>query len=74
LSRAVVVGISATRWTPNFGDLSRTEAELRGLKAMVDELRQARDAWQAQAERATLALAGPKLEPERRPWWRRLVG
>ena len=37
------------------------EAELRGLKALVDELRQARDAWQSQSERTTLALTG--LQP-----------
>lgn len=49
------------------------EAELAGLKAMVDELRQSRDqaqrqadSWQQQAERATIALAAPT-----RPWWRR---
>jgi excisionase family DNA binding protein len=51
------------------------EADLRGLKEMVAELKQARDAWQEQAERATMVLTGPK--PERRPllptWlpWRR---
>jgi hypothetical protein len=37
------------------------EAEIRGLKALVDELRQSRDAWQTQSERTTLALTG--LQP-----------
>jgi hypothetical protein len=46
------------------------EAELRGLKDMAAELRQLRDAWQAQVERATPALAGPA----RRSWRRRLAG
>ena len=45
------------------------EADLRALKAMVDELRTSRDQWQQQAERATLALAAPG-----RPWWKRMVG
>ncbi|MFC6792951.1 excisionase family DNA-binding protein [Methylobacterium komagatae] len=36
------------------------EAELKGLRAMADELRQARDKWESQAERLTLALAAPK--------------
>lgn len=46
------------------------EAELRGLKDMVAELRQARDGWQAQAERVTLALPAP----ERLSWWKRIAG
>jgi excisionase family DNA binding protein len=50
--------------------LAVAEAELRALKEMAAEIRQSRDAWQAQAERATLALTGPA----RRPWWRRLAG
>lgn len=44
------------------------DAELRGLKDMVAELRSARDQWQQQAERVTLAISGP----ERRSWWQRL--
>jgi len=36
---------------------------------IVAELRQARDKWQEQAERATLVLAAPG-----RPWWKRLAG
>jgi excisionase family DNA binding protein len=31
--------------------LAAAEAEIAGLKAMVDELRRARDSWQGQAER-----------------------
>jgi excisionase family DNA binding protein len=57
--------------------LAVANAELRGLKEMIAELKQARDAWQGQAERATMVLTGPK--PERRPsptWlpWRRRAG
>jgi hypothetical protein len=44
---------------------------LTSAKASRDDLRRDRGTWRAQAERATL---GPKSEPERRPWWRRLVG
>ena len=52
--------------------LAVAEAERRGLKDMVAELRQSRDDWKGQAERATLALTGPV----RRPWWKplRLAG
>lgn len=49
---------------------ARLEAEVQGLRAMVEELRTARDKWSAQAERVTLALPGTM----RNPWWRRLVG
>mgnify|MGYP001766060708 CR=1 FL=1 len=47
------------------------EAELTGLREMAAELRASRDGWQAQAERATLALADLR---DARPWWRRLAG
>src|SRR4051794_16364052 len=35
------------------------EAEVRGLRDMAEELRRARDKWEAQAERAMLLLAAP---------------
>jgi hypothetical protein len=38
-----------------------------GLKEFHAEVRAARDAWRAQAERVTLAR-------DARPWWRRLAG
>lgn len=40
--------------------LATAEAQLSGLKAMVEELKEQRTHWQAQAERLTLALAAPK--------------
>ena len=40
--------------------LAAAEAELKGLRDMVEELRRTRDKWEAQAERLTLALAAPK--------------
>ena len=49
--------------------LAVMEVQLKGLQAMVDELRQSRDQWQQQAERASLVLTSPA-----RPWWRRLAG
>lgn len=49
--------------------LAVLEADVKALREMVDELRQARDDWKAQAERATIALAAPS-----RPWWKRLAG
>ena len=51
--------------------LAALDAEIVGLRALLAEVRHSRDAWQAQAERTTLALTGPD---QRRPWWRRLVG
>jgi len=68
--------------------LAVAEAKLEALHAMLEELRQARDSWQAQAERLALAApvpapapAPPAPEPQpapvanqRRTWWRRLVG
>src|SRR5215208_6546650 len=52
------------------------EAEVHGLKAMVEELRRSREKWEAQAERLALAPPTPVTVnmPERRPWWRRLAG
>jgi hypothetical protein len=35
------------------------EAEVAGLKQMVEELRRSREKWEAQAERLTLALPPP---------------
>jgi excisionase family DNA binding protein len=69
--------------------LAVAETELRALKDMVAELRQARDDWKAQAERLALIapivasppepIAAPPpspaaVSPARRPWWRRLAG
>ncbi len=75
--------------------LAALDAEVKGLKELLAEvrvsrgdLRQERDTWRSQAERATLALTVPKPEaeramlaltapkpkPKRRPSWRRLVG
>ena len=67
--------------------LAALEAEVQGLKALLDEvrasreeLRQDRDGWKGQAER--LALMRPTETPETPPatpvehrsWWRRLTG
>jgi hypothetical protein len=50
------------------------EAELAGLKALCDELRNSRDDWKAQAERATIVLAAPAQTAARSwIWWRRRV-
>lgn len=51
--------------------LAALDAEIKGLRDLLAEVRHSRDAWQAQAERTTLALTGPDQRP---PWWRRLVG
>ena len=52
------------------------EAEVQGLKAMVEELRRSREKCEAQAERLALAPPTPITVnvPERRPWWRQLAG
>jgi excisionase family DNA binding protein len=67
--------------------LAALEAEVHGLKALLDEvrssreeLRQDRDGWKGQAERLALmrSVETPTPPPatlmERRPWWRRLTG
>ena len=46
--------------------MAALDAEVKGLRDLLAEVPQSRDAWQAQAERATLALTD-----QRRPWWRR---
>lgn len=45
------------------------DAEVKGLRELLAEVRQSRDDWKAQAER--LALTGPT---ERHSWWRRVFG
>ncbi len=58
--------------------LAVAEAEIKGLKDLVGELRAARDAWQAQAERLALPAPAPTshqpspaAEPVRGSWWTR---
>jgi hypothetical protein len=51
------------------GRLAALDAEVRGLRELLAEVKDSRDQWRAQAER--LALTGPG---ERRSWWRRMVG
>ena len=46
------------------------EAQLESMKVLLEEIKQSRDEWKAQAQQ--LALTGPA--PERRSMWRRLVG
>ncbi len=46
---------------------ARLEAEVAGLKAMLEDMRTERDRWHAQAER--LVLAPPAPQPEPRRWW-----
>jgi excisionase family DNA binding protein len=43
--------------------LATAEAELRGLRDMVEELRRARDDWQAQAQRLALTAPIPAAAP-----------
>jgi hypothetical protein len=57
--------------------LATLEAEVRGLKDLLTEVRQSRDEWKDQASRLVLALPPPdqtKPELPHRPWWRRLAG
>lgn len=48
--------------------LAAAEAELSGLKALLDEVKTSRDEWKEQAQR--LALTGPT----QRSFWKRLIG
>lgn len=57
--------------------LAALEAELRGLRELLGEVRQSRDDWRAQAERLALgppATTGTSSTPSSRPWWRRIAG
>ncbi len=49
--------------------LAAAEAELAGLKALLEEVRSSRDRELERADRAERLLVD-----QRRPWWRRLVG
>jgi len=50
--------------------LAAAEAELRGLRDMVEELRRSRDKWEGQAERLTMALpSAAQRTVARRGWW-----
>jgi len=42
----------------------------------VQDLRQSRDAWQAQASQLSLALAASTIMTRRpaAPWWKRMLG
>lgn len=57
------------RDTETVARLATMEAELKGLKELLAEVRQSRDDWRGQAERLALAPPVP-----RQSWWRRLVG
>ena len=68
---------STTADTPRDGQLDEyvtraavAEAQLESMKVLLEEIKQSRDEWKAQAQQ--LALTGPA--PERRSMWRRLVG
>jgi len=65
--------------------LAALEEQVRGLKDLLDEvkqsrdeLRQERDGWKTQAERLVHSLPAPKTDQtapaERASWWRRLAG
>ncbi|WP_156647866.1 helix-turn-helix domain-containing protein [Methylobacterium sp. Leaf87] len=62
--------------------LAALEAEVRGLRELVaevkasrDDARQTADQWRVQAERLTMVLPAPdKDEPARLSLWKRLVG
>ena len=59
--------------------LAALEAEVRGLRELVAEVKASRDTaqvtadqWRVQAERVTLALPAPEAKPRR--WWQRRAG
>ena len=60
---------TASRDPETVSRLAAMEAELKGLKELLAEVRQSRDDWKGQAERLALAPPAP-----RQSWWRRLVG
>jgi len=50
--------------------MAALEAEIRGLKDMLAEVRQSRDDWREQVVRVTATLP----PPQRSSWWKRLAG
>jgi cytosine/adenosine deaminase-related metal-dependent hydrolase len=50
--------------------LATLEAEIRGLKDVLAEVRESRDQWRDQVVRLTCALP----VPGQRNWWKRLAG
>jgi excisionase family DNA binding protein len=59
--------------------LAALEEQVKGLKDLLEEVRQSRDEWKDQAARLVHALPAPSVEtpavtPPSRPWWRRLAG
>ena len=62
--------------------LAALEAEVRGLRELVaevkasrDDARQTADQWRVQAERLTMVLPPPEQgDASRKPWWKRLAG
>jgi excisionase family DNA binding protein len=62
----------ATPETPDVtARMASLDAEVKGLRELLAEVKESRDQWRQQAER--LALTGPAT-PARRPWWKRLAG
>ena len=55
--------------------LATLEAQVQGLKDLLEEVRQSRDEWKEQAARLVHALPAPDSPApvERRSWWRRLA-
>jgi excisionase family DNA binding protein len=60
--------------------LAALEEQVKGLKDLLEEVRNSRDDWKTQAERLVHALPSPDASQapatpiERRSWWRRLAG
>jgi len=60
--------------------LAALEEQVKGLKELLEEVRNSRDDWKGQAERLVHALPAPEAPQapaaavERRSWWRRLAG
>lgn len=54
--------------------LAMLEAEIKGLKELLAEVRQSRDEWRDQASRITNALPDLSVKGEPSSWWRRLAG
>lgn len=67
---------------PVTAQLAALEAEVRGLRELVaevkasrDDARQTADHWRVQAERLTMTLPPPEQgDAARKPWWKRLAG
>ncbi len=81
LPRPVVHHATPERDPETLARLAALEAEIRGLRDLLSEVRESRDGLRETVTRLLVALPAPPPKPDledvaptQRPWWRRLAG